>query len=90
MKKKVVALFMAATMIASLAGCAKTADTATTTTDATATEETKEEVAYILDNLYQVEKYLEIDFPKRVVHADAKISNFLFNNDNHYYYHNYF
>ncbi|WP_313360562.1 aminoglycoside phosphotransferase family protein [Empedobacter sp.] len=46
-------------------------------------EETKEEVAYILDNLYQVEKYLEIDFPKRVVHADAKISNFLFNNDNH-------
>ena len=45
MKKKVVALFMAATMIASLAGCAKTADTATTTTDATATEETKEEVA---------------------------------------------
>lgn len=34
------------------------------------------EVAYILDNLYQVEKYLEIDFPKLVVHADAKISNF--------------
>lgn len=47
MKKKVVALFMAVTMIASLAGCAKTADTATTTTDATATEETKEEVAQV-------------------------------------------
>ncbi len=46
-------------------------------------KETEEEVAYILDNLYQVEKYLEIDFPKRVVHADAKISNFLFNNNNH-------
>jgi thiamine kinase-like enzyme len=46
-------------------------------------EETKKEVAYILDNLTQVEKYLTIDFPKRVVHADAKISNFLFNNDNH-------
>ena len=46
-------------------------------------EETKEEVGYILDNLYQIEDYLKIDFPKRVVHADAKISNFLFNNDNH-------
>lgn len=46
-------------------------------------QETKNEVNYILDNLNQVKRYLEIDFPKRVVHADAKISNFLFDNDKH-------
>ena len=46
-------------------------------------QETKEEVNYILDNLSKVKEYLAIDFPKRVVHADAKLSNFLFDNDNH-------
>ncbi|WP_413533959.1 aminoglycoside phosphotransferase family protein [Empedobacter brevis] len=46
-------------------------------------EETKEQVSYLLDNLHQVEKYLSIDFPKRIVHADAKLSNFLFNVNNH-------
>lgn len=46
-------------------------------------QETKDEVNYILDNLPKVKEYLAIDFPKRVVHADAKLSNFLFDNDNY-------
>ncbi|MGV0751144.1 phosphotransferase enzyme family protein [Empedobacter brevis] len=46
-------------------------------------QETKEEVSYILDNLSKVKEYLAIDFPKRIVHADAKLSNFLFDQLNH-------
>ena len=36
------------------------------------------EIKFINDHLYLIEKYLKIDFPQRIVHADAKISNFLF------------
>lgn len=46
-------------------------------------QETKYEINYILDNASKVKEYLAIDFPKRVVHADAKLSNFLFNSENH-------
>ena len=46
-------------------------------------QETKYEINYILDNASKVKEYLAIDFPKRVVHADAKLNNFLFNSENH-------
>jgi Ser/Thr protein kinase RdoA (MazF antagonist) len=36
------------------------------------------EIQQILDNMPLVSQYLEIQFPERIVHADAKISNFLF------------
>jgi len=44
----------------------------------TRAEEVKNEINYINDNLHLIERYLAIDFPSRIVHADAKISNFLF------------
>lgn len=36
------------------------------------------QIQQIFSQLNLVSQYLEIEFPKRVVHADAKISNFLF------------
>lgn len=42
----------------------------------------REVLEYINTNLYLVERYLTIDFPQRIVHADAKISNFLFEEKN--------
>jgi Ser/Thr protein kinase RdoA (MazF antagonist) len=36
------------------------------------------QIQQIFSQLNLVNQYLEIEFPKRVVHADAKISNFLF------------
>lgn len=36
------------------------------------------ELVYIDAHLHLIERYLTIDFPQRIVHADAKISNFLF------------
>lgn len=38
----------------------------------------REVLDYINANLYLVDRYLAIQFPYRIVHADAKISNFLF------------
>ena len=46
-------------------------------------QESKNEINYILDNLSKVKEYLAIDFPKRVVHADAKLGNFLFDKKNY-------
>lgn len=38
----------------------------------------KDQIDFINDHLYLIDNYLGIDFPIRLVHADAKISNFLF------------
>lgn len=38
----------------------------------------KEQIEIIEENLNLIEEYLAINFPLRIVHADAKISNFLF------------
>jgi len=38
----------------------------------------KEQIDYINNHLDLIDQYLAIDFPTRLVHADAKISNFLF------------
>lgn len=46
--------------------------------DNTRIQSAKNEIEFINNQLHLVDKYLSIDFPKRVVHADAKISNFLF------------
>ena len=37
-----------------------------------------EQIDYINEHLHLIDQYLAIDFPTRLVHADAKISNFLF------------
>ena len=42
----------------------------------------KEQIEIIKDNLNLIEEYLAIKFPTRIVHADAKISNFLFDENN--------
>lgn len=42
----------------------------------------KDEIDFINKHLHLINQYLSIDFPKRVVHADAKISNFLFDSEN--------
>lgn len=42
----------------------------------------KDEIDFINRYLHLINQYLSIDFPKRVVHADAKISNFLFDSEN--------
>lgn len=44
--------------------------------------ETKEIVEYIKSQSYLIDNYLQINFPQRIVHADAKISNFLFDENN--------
>lgn len=44
--------------------------------------ETNELIESINRQLYLIEDYLKINFPLRVVHADAKISNFLFDETN--------
>lgn len=45
-------------------------------------ENAKEQIEIIKDNLNLIEEYLAINFPTRIVHADAKISNFLFDENN--------
>ncbi|MBS7332252.1 phosphotransferase enzyme family protein [Faecalibacter bovis] len=45
-------------------------------------ERAQNEINFIQDHIFLIDKYLEIEFPKRVVHADAKISNFLFDSEN--------
>lgn len=42
----------------------------------------KEQIEIVKENLYLIEEYLTINFPSRIVHADAKISNFLFDENN--------
>lgn len=42
----------------------------------------KDQIDYINNHLDLINQYLTIDFPTRLVHADAKISNFLFHENN--------
>lgn len=42
----------------------------------------EDEINFVQKNIELINKYLQINFPQRVVHADAKISNFLFHTVN--------
>lgn len=45
-------------------------------------EKAQDQLQYINAHLHFIEKYLSVNFPQRIVHADAKISNFLFDAEN--------